>query len=91
MSANTNKTKKGAAYTGKAQPATALFRRRNVLIFLLAGFMVSVGFIMMAGEATTETAFCQDIFSSRCIVIAPLLSLMGYLLVIVGIVWRFDK
>lgn len=91
MSVNTNKTKKGAAHTGTAQPVTALFRRRNVLIILLACIMVSVGFILMAGEATKETAFCQDIFSFRRIVVAPLLCLMGYLLVIVGIVWRFDK
>ena len=68
-----------------------LFRHPNVMIILLACLMVIIGLSLMTGESTTESSFSQDVFSMRRIVVAPLICLGGYLLVIVGIAWRFDK
>ena len=68
-----------------------LSRRTDSLVLLLSSVLVISGFILMAGESTTETAFCQDVFSRRRIEIAPLLCLAGYLLMMVGVVWRPDK
>ena len=45
----------------------------------------------MAGSGSTEEAFNPDIFSARRIVVAPLLCLAGYLLGIVGILWKKNK
>jgi hypothetical protein len=42
----------------------------------------------MSGAGSTEEAFNPEIFSTRRIVVAPMLCLAGYLLVIVGILWR---
>ena len=68
-----------------------LSSRTNCLVLLLSSVLVISGFILMAGESTTEASFCQDIFSRRRIALAPLLCLAGYLLMMVGIVWRTDK
>jgi hypothetical protein len=39
----------------------------------------------MSGSGSTEQTFNPDIFSFRRIVVAPVLCLIGYLLIIVGI------
>jgi hypothetical protein len=47
--------------------------------------LIAVGYLLMAGPGSTEQAFNPDIFSTRRIVIAPVLCLAGYLLIVVGI------
>lgn len=64
------------------------FAKANYIL-LVAGFLVVVvGFILMAGPGTTETAFEPDIFSTRRIVVAPMVCLAGFLSIIVAILWR---
>ena len=55
---------------------------------MTATLFIIVGFVLMCGSGSTTEAFCPDIFSSRRIVIAPILCLTGYLLMMVGIMWR---
>jgi hypothetical protein len=50
-----------------------------------------LGFILMSGAPTTEEAFNPDIFSTRRVVVAPLVSLFGFLFVIVAILWKTPK
>ena len=54
-------------------------------ILIAACVLIVVGYLLMAGPGSTEQAFNPDIFSTRRIVIAPMLSLAGYLLIVVGI------
>ena len=54
-------------------------------IFIAACFLILLGYILMSGPGSTESSFNPDIFSTRRIVIAPVLCLAGYLLIIVGI------
>ena len=65
-------------------------------IFLTASLLIVIGFILMSGSGSSlthsqsvalhsEQAFNPGIFSSRRIVIAPLLCFAGYLLIILGI------
>ena len=65
-----------------------LFGRTNYVIILLACVTIGVGFVLMAGAGSTETAFQPEIFSFRRIVIAPMVCLIGYLTIIVGILWK---
>ena len=44
--------------------------------------------MLMSGDGTTEQAFNPDIFSTRRIVVAPMVCLAGYLLIVVGILRR---
>ncbi|MBO4607449.1 MAG: DUF3098 domain-containing protein [Prevotella sp.] len=61
---------------------------KKTLIFITASLLIIVGFILMSGPCSTTEAFCPEIFSIRRIVIAPVLCLAGYLLMMVGIMWR---
>ena len=77
MSANIKRTK----------PAP-VFQRINIVIIITACVIICIGFALMAGGCSTESTFSADIFSYRRIVVAPLVCLIGYLLVVVGIVYR---
>ena len=49
--------------------------------------LIVKGYILMSGPGT-EQSFNPDIFSAQRIVIAPMLCLAGYLLVIIGILYK---
>lgn len=77
--------------TSKNTPQTeesSVLGRKNLLLFLVAGILILTGYILMAGPGSTEQAFNPEIFSARRIVVAPAVCLLGYLLVIVAILWR---
>jgi len=60
----------------------------NNRIIIVACILIVLGYIMMSGSSNSAQSFNPDIFSPRSIVIAPLFCLAGYLLVILGILWR---
>ncbi len=66
--------------TPKTNP---FFTRRRIV--MAACLLIAVGYLLMTGPASTEQAFCHDLFSARRTVVAPLSCLCGYLLIIVGI------
>lgn len=57
---------------------------RNIQVFLfsLAALFIVGGFLCMSGEDSSSEYFNPDIFSARRIRIAPMLTLIGYLLII---------
>ena len=57
----------------------------KITTLLAACALIAAGYILMSGPGSTEQAFNPDIFSTRRIVIAPMLCLAGYLLIVVGI------
>ena len=62
-----------------------LFKRKNYVLLAIACFLIVLGLILMSGNGSSFTHFETDIFSFRRIVLAPIISLTGYLLVIVAI------
>ncbi|MBR6264006.1 MAG: DUF3098 domain-containing protein [Prevotella sp.] len=67
-----------------------IFDRTNYAIILLACVTITIGFMLMAGDGSTESYFQEDIFSTRRIVIAPIVCLTGYIAIIVGILWKHE-
>lgn len=60
--------------------------KENFIIIAVAMFFIILGFTLMLGGATTEEGgFNPDIFSTRRIVVAPSLTVLGFALVAVGI------
>ena len=57
-------------------------------ILLTAILLIAAGYALMYGDGSTEQAFNPDIFSPRRIVWAPAVCLLGYLLIVVGILRR---
>lgn len=61
------------------------FGKLNYILLIAGVVIVILGFILMSGDPTTEEAFNPDIFSDRRIKVAPMVSLAGFLVVIVAI------
>ena len=69
--------------------------RRRILI--AACLLIAVGYLLMSGSGCSlfesvamhsDQSFNPDIFSVRRIVIAPILCLAGYVLIVVGILYK---
>lgn len=64
----------------------------NFAVCGVAVLLVLLGFILMGGESSSiEGGFNPDIFSTRRIVVAPMLCLVGFLMMIVGILLPHNK
>ena len=62
------------------------FGRENFIIIAVAVFLITIGFILMSGGGSTDgVSFNPDIFSPRRIVVAPIVVVLGFALVVVGI------
>lgn len=67
------------------------FGRMNFILLGISVAIILVGMILMSGSGSDTTGFNPDIFSTRRIRIAPLVCLVGYLLMIYAIVHRTRK
>lgn len=62
--------------------------KTNWIICGIAVFFIILGFVLMAGPSTSfEHGFEPDIFSARRIKIAPIVCVIGFVLMIVGILY----
>jgi uncharacterized membrane protein len=67
------------------------FGKTNYILLVVGFLIVVLGFILMTGTPTTEKAFNPEIFSTRRIVVAPMVALFGFLFVVVAILWKPGK
>jgi Protein of unknown function (DUF3098). len=64
----------------------------NYIICAASVVLIIVGFILMTGPSSSvEGGFEPDIFSTRRIVVAPMVCFAGFLLMIVGILFPKKK
>lgn len=63
------------------------FTKINYILLVVGFVIILAGFCLMSGDATTEEAFCPDIFSDTRIKVAPMVCLFGFLFEIVAILW----
>ena len=61
------------------------FDKINFILLAVAMAVVIIGFILVTGPASTPTHFEPDIFSARRIKVAPLVCLVGFLLMIYAV------
>ena len=63
-----------------------LFDRRNYTVLALALVLIILGFALMSGGKSSDgVSFNPAIFSPRRIVVAPIISLVGFLLAAIGV------
>ena len=67
------------------------FSKINYILLVIGLAIVIFGFILMSGSGTTEEAFNPEIFNDTRIKVAPMVSLFGFLFVIVAILWPSKK
>ena len=60
----------------------------NYILIAVAVAVIIIGLVLMTGSPSTATEYNPDIFSFRRITLAPIVCLIGFLLVIVGIMYR---
>jgi len=64
------------------------FDRINYILLAIGMAVVIIGFLLMSGSGSTDTAYDPDIFSARRIKIAPVVCLIGFVSMIYAIVRR---
>ena len=62
------------------------FDKMNYLLLVVGMIIVVIGFLLMTGSASTETAFEPDIFSARRVKVAPVVCLFGFVSMIYAVV-----
>lgn len=63
------------------------FSKINYILLIVGIIIIIAGLILMSGSGTTEEAYNPDIFSNMRIKVAPMVSLFGFLFIIVAILW----
>lgn len=61
------------------------FDKKNFILLGIGMVIIIIGFLLMSGPGSTETAFESDIFSARRIKIAPAVCFFGFIFMIYGI------
>ena len=64
------------------------FDKVNYILLAVGMAVVVLGFLLMSGNGSTETAYDSDIFSARRIKVAPLVCLAGFVSMIYAVVRR---
>ena len=64
------------------------FDKVNYILLAIGMAVVVIGFLLMSGSGSSETAFNPDIFSVRRIKVAPLVCLVGFVSMIYAVVRR---
>ena len=64
------------------------FDKVNYLLLAIGMAVVVIGFLLMSGPGSSETAYEPDIFSTRRIKVAPLVCLVGFVSMIYAVVRR---
>ena len=67
------------------------FGRKNYILLFVGLAVIIAGLTMMSGAGSNEEMFNPDIFSARRIKVAPLVSLAGFVFVMVAIMYRGRK
>ena len=67
------------------------FGKRNYILLAIGMSIVILGFVLMSGSGSEEGVFNPDIFSVRRIKVAPLVSLFGFVFIMVAIMWKSPK
>lgn len=61
------------------------FDKTNFILLAAGMVVIIIGFLLMSGPGSTETAFQPDIFSVRRIKVAPVVCFIGFISMIYGI------
>ena len=60
----------------------------NYILLAVGMAVVILGFLLMSGNGSTDTAYNPDIFSARRIKVAPVVCLIGFVSMIYAVVYR---
>ncbi|MDO5036281.1 MAG: DUF3098 domain-containing protein [Porphyromonas sp.] len=65
------------------------YSRTNLLILVVSLVVIALGYLLMSGGASSDMSeFDPEVFSTRRITVAPMICTLGYLGVVVAILFR---
>lgn len=64
------------------------FARINFILLAVSMCIVILGYVLMSGPGSTHEEFNESIFDFRHTTLAPITCLLGYVLMIVAILYR---
>ena len=67
------------------------FTKTNYILVAIGMAIIIIGFLLMTGPNCTNEYFEPDIFSVRRVKVAPIVTLIGFLTIIVAIVYKPGK
>lgn len=62
--------------------------KTNFILIAVGIVIIIAGLLLMAGPSSTETHFEPDIFSTRRIVVAPIVCFVGFVFMIFAIMFK---
>ena len=65
--------------------------RFNSILIAICVVIIIVGFALMTGDASGATEYNPEIFSFRRITVGPMISLFGFMMMIVAILYKPRK
>lgn len=60
----------------------------NLILIAVSLVIIIVGFALMVGEPSGATEYNPDIFSFRRITVGPMISLFGFVMMVVAILFK---
>ncbi|MBR3471531.1 MAG: DUF3098 domain-containing protein [Prevotella sp.] len=64
------------------------FGRMNYILLAVSMLVVIIGLVLMSGSASTEEQFNPEIFSAMHIKVAPVVTFIGFVSIIVAIMYK---
>ena len=64
------------------------FGRMNFILLAASMAVVIIGLVLMSGSSTTDEQYNPEIFSAMRIKVAPLVTFVGFISIIVAILWK---
>ena len=64
------------------------FDTMNFILLVIGMAIIIIGFLLMSGAGSNEHTFDTDIFSTRRIVVAPTVTLIGFLSIIYAVIHK---
>jgi len=64
------------------------FSKINFILVAVGVALIIIGFLLISGGSSTEQQFNPDIFSLRRIGVGPFVCLVGFLSMIVAVMWK---
>ena len=65
--------------------------KMNAILVAISLAIVVIGFALMVGEPSGTTEFNPDIFSFRRITVGPMIALLGFIMMIVAVLFKPRK
>jgi len=65
--------------------------RINLVLIAVSALIIILGLCLMVGEPSGATEYNPDIFSTRRITVGPMISLFGFVFMIVAILYKPKK